>query len=49
MDIKTVNAGAIAKIYNYYVNETIITFEEKELTNQQVPEQIIKIQDTSCP
>ncbi|EAS65221.1 Phosphinothricin N-acetyltransferase, putative [Photobacterium angustum S14] len=52
MDIRTVNkddAGAIAKIYNYYVNETIITFEETELTEDQMRERISKIQDTSYP
>ncbi|WP_318503807.1 GNAT family N-acetyltransferase [Photobacterium leiognathi] len=52
MDIRTVNeddASAIAKLYNYYINETIITFEETAVTAEQMLERIRKIQHAQYP
>ena len=52
MDIRTVNeddASTIAKLYNYYINETIITFEETVVTAEQMLERMRKIQHTQYP
>ncbi|WP_305422975.1 GNAT family N-acetyltransferase [Photobacterium leiognathi] len=52
MDIRTVNeddASAIAKLYNYYINETIITFEETAVSTEQMLERIRKIQHAQYP
>ena len=34
------DAAAIAEIYNYYVDKTIITFAEKHITTQEIETQI---------
>ncbi|WP_028885832.1 arsinothricin resistance N-acetyltransferase ArsN1 family B [Teredinibacter turnerae] len=37
------DAGAIADIYNYYINETVISFEQTPLSEAEMAERIAKI------
>lgn len=39
------DAAAIAEIYNYYILNSIITFEEESLSIEQMKERIAEIQD----
>lgn len=43
------DAGQIAQIYNYYINETIITFEEKPLSQEEMEERIKTITAKGYP
>jgi len=43
------DADQIAEIYNYYVAETVITFEEDLLTGQQYQKRIKKVLDAGMP
>jgi phosphinothricin acetyltransferase len=43
------DAGAIADIYNYYVQETIVTFEEDPVTGLEIARRIEEVQLTSLP
>jgi len=38
------DADAIAKIYNYYIQNTVITFEEDNLSGDELSERIEKVQ-----
>ena len=40
---------AIARIYNYYIRETIITFEEQEITASDVRSRLDEIFDAGLP
>lgn len=43
------DAAAIASIYNYYIRNTVVTFEEEIITSQQVLERIEKVRKTGLP
>jgi phosphinothricin acetyltransferase len=39
----------VARIYNHYIRETVITFEETEITHSEMADRIAKIGDFSLP
>jgi phosphinothricin acetyltransferase len=39
----------VARIYNHYIRETVITFEETEITHSEMADRIAKIGDLSLP
>ena len=41
--VRDSDASAICKMYNHYIRETVITFEEEELTDQEMLERIKKV------
>lgn len=43
------DAAAVAGIYNYYVRETDITFEEEEVTAAEIARRIQEVESTSLP
>ncbi len=43
------DAEAIARIYNYYVHNTVITFEEEPVSAQTMATRIAEIQNASLP
>lgn len=43
------DAGAIATIYNYYIQETAVTFEETPVTASDILKRIAKIQHAQLP
>jgi L-amino acid N-acyltransferase YncA len=43
------DSNAIAAIYNHYVTTSIITFEEKPVTPEQIAERIDQVQSASLP
>jgi len=43
------DAGAIARIYNHYILNTAITFEEREVSAQQIAERIDEVASASLP
>lgn len=43
------DAASIAEIYNHYIRETVITFEEQELRKEQVMERIKSVISASMP
>ena len=43
------DAEDIAKIYNYYIRETIITFETEEIDSIEMEKRIKKTQDLNYP
>src|SRR5688572_17108387 len=43
------DAGAVAAIYNHYVVETIVTFEESPLSAQEMADRIGEIQSAGLP
>lgn len=43
------DAGAIASIYNYYVENTVITFEESVVSAEEMSERITDIQSRGLP
>ena len=43
------DADAIARIYNYYIAETVVTFEVDELSSAEIAERIQAIQSDSYP
>jgi L-amino acid N-acyltransferase YncA len=48
-DALSEDASAIAEIYNYYVRETIITFEEKPVSPAEIKNRIIEAQSIALP
>lgn len=48
-DVELRDAGAIAEIYNYYIRETIITFETEEINIQEMENRIKKTLDSGYP
>ena len=48
-DVEIDDAPRIAEIYNHYILNTIITFEEETLTNQQVASRIEQLKDLKMP
>lgn len=43
------DAGEIARIYNHHIRETIVTFEEQEISSQEVAARIEKVASESLP
>ena len=43
------DCDAIARIYNYYIRETIITFEEEEISAQDIEVRLAEIARASLP
>jgi L-amino acid N-acyltransferase YncA len=43
------DAEAIARIYNYYVNSTVITFEEEPVSAQTMAARLSEVQSASLP
>ena len=43
------DAEAMARIYNYYIDHTVITFEEEAVSAQAMAERIADVQDASLP
>lgn len=48
-DVTLADAERIAEIYNYYIEETIITFEYDPLTTDDMKSRISKIKDKGFP
>ena len=42
------DAGAIASIYNHYILETFISFEETPLSDQAMAERVARVQTNGC-
>jgi len=47
--VKTGDAKDIADIYNYYVTDTIITFEEEVLSSKEIEDRIAKVTGNGLP
>ncbi len=45
----TADAAAIAAIYNHYVRNTSVTFEEQAVTTEQMAERIVQVQADALP
>ena len=43
------DAASIADIYNYYVSDTVITFETQSVTSEDILQRIFKIQSDNLP
>ena len=43
------DADAIADIYNHYVKETVITFEEDEVSTSEIRQRILAIKEDNLP
>jgi phosphinothricin acetyltransferase len=43
------DAAAVARVYNHYVKETVITFEEAEVPPSEIARRIREVQSTSLP
>jgi len=43
------DSQAIARIYNHYIRESVITFEESEVTASEMNSRVEKVNDSSLP
>lgn len=43
------DAAAVARIYNYYIQNTVITFEEQPVSVQAMATRVSEVQDQSLP
>jgi L-amino acid N-acyltransferase YncA len=43
------DAAEIARIYNYYVTDTIVTFEEEPVSEHEIVDRIFEVQSASLP
>jgi L-amino acid N-acyltransferase YncA len=48
-NVKSEDAGAIARIYNYYVKETTVTFETEEVSTEEMKDRISKTLECGYP
>lgn len=48
-DVLLTDAKRIAEVYNYYVKETVITFEYDEVTEEDIKQRILKIAKKKYP
>jgi len=48
-DAVAADAEAMARIYNYYVNQTIVTFEEKAISSSEICQRLQEVQSSSLP
>lgn len=52
IDIRTISvsdAEAVAKIYNYFITETIVTFEEERVSSSEICRRIEKVRFDALP
>lgn len=47
--VRAVDAASIAEIYNYYINHTVITFEEQEVSAADIESRILDTEATNLP
>lgn len=47
-EVKLSDAQSICEIYNHYIKNTVVTFEEEVVTTEQMIEKIKKITDEYC-
>ncbi|WP_421774789.1 arsinothricin resistance N-acetyltransferase ArsN1 family B [Gracilimonas sp.] len=47
--VKPEDASALLDIYNYYVRETTVTFEEEEITPDDIQSRILKVESAGLP
>ena len=45
----TADADALARIYNFYVRETIVTFEEQTVPAEEMAARLLEVQGASLP
>src|ERR1035438_2628535 len=43
------DAAEVARIYNYYVTDTIVTFEEEPVSEHEIVDRIFEVQSASLP
>jgi phosphinothricin acetyltransferase len=48
-DVQLTDAEAICDIYNYYITETVVTFEEKKLIAHDIKKRILSLQLDNYP
>ena len=48
-DATAADGAALARIYNHYIRETVITFEVDELTDAAMSSRVAKIQGAGLP
>jgi phosphinothricin acetyltransferase len=48
-DVIPADAGRIAEIYNYYIEETVVTFEYDPVTEEEIRERINKVKAKGFP
>ncbi|MDR0865871.1 MAG: GNAT family N-acetyltransferase [Candidatus Symbiothrix sp.] len=48
-NVEIADAARIAEIYNYYIENTIITFEEENTTPEEIAQRIVNIQKKNYP
>ncbi len=48
-DVKLTDAQAICDIYNFYITDTVVTFEEQTLTPSDISQRIIALQADNYP
>lgn len=48
-EVQLSDAGRIAEIYNYYIDNTTITFEKTRITGREITDRIIAIQKKGFP
>ncbi|WP_165023730.1 GNAT family N-acetyltransferase [Dysgonomonas sp. ZJ279] len=48
-EVQLDDAKRIAEIYNYYIKDTIITFEEKLVSEEDIAQRILKVQGKGFP
>lgn len=46
---KSEDASRIAEIYNYYIENTVVTFEEEMVSSNQISARLKKIEDSGLP
>ena len=47
--VTSADAGAVADIYNHYVRQTVVTFEEEPVTVEEMSRRIDEVKATSLP
>lgn len=48
-DVTLADAARIAEIYNYYIEQTIITFEYNPVTEEDIKQRIVKVKAKNYP
>lgn len=46
---ETDDAAGIAEIYNHYISESVITFEEEQVTAAEIARRVAEVRSTSLP
>ncbi|MFP5227860.1 MAG: arsinothricin resistance N-acetyltransferase ArsN1 family B [Acidobacteriota bacterium] len=47
--VRTQDAGTLAEIYNYYITQTVVTFEEDPVTASEIAHRIQQVHTASLP